>query len=78
MQNEKVLQVWAADSDTDTYLLSDGSTVAANLDGNEWYHRLLTTKDIVISDPFLDPATGEIIVSIVNPVFSESGSERCV
>ena len=75
MQNEKVLQVWAADSDTDTYLLSDGSTVAANLDGNEWYHRLLTTKDIVISDPFLDPATGEIIVSIVNPVFSESGSE---
>lgn len=75
MQNEKVLQVWAADSDTDTYLLSDGSTVTANLDGNEWYHRLLTTKDIVISDPFLDPATGEIIVSIVNPVFSESGSE---
>lgn len=75
MQNEQVLQVWAADSDTDTYLLSDGNTVPANLENYEWYHRLLSTKDIVISDPFLDPATGETIVSIVNPVFSASGGK---
>ena len=71
MRDENVLQVWVADDKTDCYLLSNGEAVAANLADVVWRQPVLDEKKPVVSEPYLDPATGESIISVVSPVFSE-------
>lgn len=73
MADEGVMQVWAADEETDCFLLSDGSIVEAGLKDMNWYQPLITGKSVVIAEPYLDPATGEEIVSVVSPVFAADG-----
>lgn len=75
LSGEGVMQVWAADERTDCYLLSDGSLVDAGLAETAWYQSILSKKDVVISEPYLDPATGKEIVSVVSPVFTAGGSD---
>ena len=75
MSDEGVLQTWAADKKTDQYLLSTGEQVAAGLGSTVWYEPVRSEKEAMVSDPYLDPATGKEIVSIVAPVFSASGKD---
>lgn len=75
MAGEMVLQVWIADEKTDSYLLADGNVVDANLADVVWRQPLLEGKKTVVSEPYLDPATGESIVSVVSPVFSEDNTD---
>ncbi|WP_455617617.1 methyl-accepting chemotaxis protein [Eisenbergiella sp.] len=74
LEQESVLQVWAADEGNDSYLLSNGKVVDAGLAETVWYQTINKEKRIVISDPYTDPATGEQIVSVAAPVFDENGS----
>lgn len=74
MEEEKVLEAWAADPRTDSYLLSSGKVVAADLLDTVWYQPVLDSRKTVISEPYVDPATGEDIVSVVSPVFESSGN----
>ena len=71
---EKVMQAWVADPRTDCYLLSDGSVVDAGLEDTAWYGTVVSEGKTIITEPFLDPATQEMIVSIVSPVVSGSGT----
>lgn len=75
MVGEMVLQVWIADEKTDSYLLADGNVVDANLADVVWRQPVLEGKKTVVSEPYLDPATGESIVSVVSPVFSEDNTD---
>lgn len=75
MEEESVLQVWIADGRTDSYLLSNAEVVEANLTDTVWYEQVLETNGVVVSDPYQDPATGEMIISVVSPVRSPSGTE---
>ncbi len=75
MSAENVQQTWIASMETDTYLLSTGETVAADLNSMDWVPTVYTEKQAMVTDPFLDPASGEIIVSIVTPVMSRDGSQ---
>lgn len=74
MEEEGVLQVWVADERTDSYLLSSGEVVAAGLADTEWYLQVCSEKKNVISEPYQDPATGKMVVSIVSPVY-QHGSD---
>lgn len=74
MEDEKVLQAWAADEKTDCYLFSTGEIVDAGLQDTEWYHDVVSRRDTVISEPYLDPATDKTVVSIVAPVFDEDNA----
>lgn len=69
MEDEQVLQVWAADERTDCYLISTGEIVEADLQNTEWYHDVVSSGDTVISEPYLDPATNKTIISVAAPVF---------
>lgn len=75
MSDQMVMEVWAADERTDSYFLSSGEAVDANLENVIWRHPLLDGKKTVVSEPYLDPASGESIVSVVSPVFSEDGAD---
>ena len=74
-EKEKVMEAWVADPRTDSYLLSDGSVVDAGLEDSQWYESVISGGSTIITEPFLDPATHEMIVSIVSPVVSGNGSE---
>ena len=43
--------------------------MAANLADVVWRQSVLDEKKPVVSEPYLDPATGESIISVVSPVF---------
>lgn len=68
MEGEKVLQAWVADEHTDCYLLSTGKIVKADLHNTQWYDMVLESGGTEISDPYEDPATGEMIISVVTPI----------
>lgn len=68
MEGERILQSWVADDQTDSYLLSTGEIVKADLQNTQWYHMVLASDGTEISDPYMDPATGEMIVSVVTPI----------
>lgn len=74
-EKEKVMEAWVADPRTDSYLLSDGSVVDAGLEDSQWYESVISGGSTIITEPFLDPATHEMIVSIVSPVVSGNGTE---
>lgn len=72
---ENVQQTWVASLKNDTYLLSTGETMAAGLNSTAWAQTVYTEKRPMVTDPFIDPVSGENIVSIVTPVMSKDGSE---
>lgn len=71
-ESEKILQVWVADERTDKYVKSTGDITEADLVEMDWYQSILGTKEMVISDPYLDPMSGKNVVSVVTPVFDEN------
>ncbi len=75
MAPESVEQVWAADERTDSYLLANGSVVEAGLAETDWYRMVMDQRGTMVTDPFLDPASGQQVVSVVSPVFSADKTE---
>lgn len=75
MDEERVLQVWAVDTDVDCYLFSTGQTTDADMLETTWYEQALSARDAVVSEPYEDPAAEEQVVSIVTPVFSADSAE---
>lgn len=73
LEGERVLQSWVADEQTDCYLLSTGEIVKGDLHNSQWHHLVAASRETEISDPYEDPATGEMIISIVTPVFYNDG-----
>ena len=69
MLEGKAEQCWLADPRTDRFLLSTGEIAPAELAAVTWDDDVLSSKDTVISEPYLDSASGKMVVSIVSPVF---------
>lgn len=74
MQNEKVQAVWIVNLSNDQMLFSSGQLVDAGLESADWDDLVLSEKTSVVSDPYVDPLTGENVVSIVAPVLADDNS----
>lgn len=75
MSSDGVQAAWLAGIGNDTYLMYTGEEVPADLEGESWDEQVIKTKQAVVTDPFLDPATGKMVISIVAPVFSADKSD---
>lgn len=75
MSSDGVEAAWLVGRSNDTYLMYTGETVPAGLADVAWDDRIISTKGPVVSDPFLDPVTGNMVISIVSPVFSKDGAD---
>lgn len=75
MTSDGVQAAWLIGKDNDTYLMHTGEMVAANLQSLSWDDDVLSTKNTVVTEPYLDPVTNKMVVSIVAPVFSANGSD---
>lgn len=74
MQNENVQAVWIVNLSNSQMLFSSGQLVDAGLESAEWDDLVLSKKTSVVSDPYIDPLTGENIISIVAPVLADDNS----
>lgn len=72
--SENIMSVWIADLDASVLTQSDGFTTADGWDvtTREWY-KCVETKQTVLTDPYIDSATGKMILSAVSPVYDDSG-----
>lgn len=70
------LSAWIADMDTSKLTQSDGFTSDETWVFTErvWYPCVAAHKT-VLTDPYIDPGSGKIIISAVSPVYDEAGVE---
>lgn len=72
---ENLLSVWIADIDASVLTQSDGFTTADGWDvtTREWY-KCVGTKETILTEPYIDSASGKMILSAVSPVMDSSGT----
>lgn len=73
---ENFLSAWIADLDTSVLTQSDGFTSDETWVFTEriWYP-CVAAHEPVLTDPYIDPSSGKIIISAVAPVYDEAGAE---
>lgn len=75
MQNEKVHEVWVVNLMAGQMLYFTGEMLDAGLGSANWDDLVLSTKASAVCDPYIDGLTGEEMVSVAAPVFSDNGSD---
>lgn len=73
---DNIMATWIADLDTSKLTQSDGYTSGDDWDitGRTWYG-CISTGEIVLTEPYVDPSTGKTIVSAVSPIYDPSTNE---
>lgn len=72
---ENIMATWIADLDTSVLTQSDGYTSGDDWIFTErvWYKPCVETGKTTLTEPYLDPASGQVILSAVTPVYNASG-----
>lgn len=72
---ENLLAAWIADMDASVISQSDGFTSQPGWDitGRAWYAGVASGRT-VLTEPYVDSSTGEMIISAVAPVLDEAGN----
>lgn len=74
--SENILVSWAADVDS-SQCIEDGGYVSEigewDITTRSWYEQVLEAKATIVSEPYENSSTGEMVASIVTPVFGSSG-----
>ena len=74
---ENIMATWIADMDTSVITQSDGFTSGDdwNITERVWYESCMDTGSTVLTEPYVDPASGKVILSAVTPVYGGTGGE---
>jgi len=74
---KNITAVWIADMDASVFTQSDGATSESDWDitGRVWYKPCMETGSTVLTEPYLDSARGEMVLSAVTPVYDAAGGE---
>lgn len=75
VQPEGVQAVWLAGARNGTYLMYTGELVDVGYETVAWDESIQSSKKAIVTEPFLDPASNKMVISIVSPVFSPSGTD---
>ena len=70
-----IMAVWISDLDASILTQSDGFTSGEGWDvtTREWY-KCIEMKQTILTEPYIDSATGKMILSAVSPIYDESGA----
>lgn len=70
-----VLNVAIMDLEHDGYLLHDGSVSDSSFSfKSRSYYSVISTRQSIVTEPYIDVATGSLVVSAVSPVLNASGT----
>ncbi len=69
--------VWIADIDSNQVTQSDGylSGKDWNAKSRPWYNSVVEKQGVILTDPYIETATGESVVSAVCPVYNDETKE---
>ncbi len=72
---DKIQAVWIGDIDANVLTQSDGFTSDSSfqITEREWY-KAVEQKESVLTSPYKDASTGNMVISIASPVYDEAGS----
>lgn len=74
--DENILVVWAADVDS-SQCIEDGGYISEigewDITTRSWYSQVLAAKTTIVTEPYKNSSTGEMVASIVSPVFDAAG-----
>lgn len=74
--SENILVVWAADVDS-SQCIEDGGYISElgewDITSRSWYSQVLAERKTIVTEPYENSSTGEMVASIVSPVFNASG-----
>lgn len=70
---DNIMAAWIADFDTSQLTQSDGYTSDASWDvtSRPWYSQVTEAQAPILTEPYVDTATGKMIVSVIAPVFQK-------
>ena len=70
-----IMAVWISDLDASVLTQSDGFTSGEGWDvtTREWY-KCIEMKQTILTEPYVDTATGKMILSAVSPIYDETGT----
>ena len=70
-----IMAVWISDLDASVLTQSDGFTSGEGWDvtTREWY-KCIEMKQTILTEPYVDTATGKMILSAVSPIYDETGA----
>lgn len=73
--SENIMATWVADLDTSSFVQSDGFVSEKDWDitGRSWFG-CVETKQPVLTEPYVDSSTGNLVVSTAAPVMDASGN----
>lgn len=73
---ENIMAAWIADYDTSVFTQSDGYTSGEDwvFTDRVWYRPCEETHQTVLTEPYHDPASGQVILSAVTPVYDAAGN----
>ncbi len=74
---KNIVVSWIADADTNQLTQSDGYLLSEgwNMKERPWYASVMENQSVVLTNPYQDTATGNIIVSAICPVYKENSKE---
>ena len=73
---KNILVMWAADVDSSQCIEDSGyiSEIGEwDITSRSWYDQVLEAKTTIVTEPYENSSTGEMVASIVSPVFNASG-----
>lgn len=74
--SENILVVWAADVDS-SQCIEDGGYISEigewDITSRSWYSQVSAARTTIVTEPYANSSTGEMVASIVSPVFNAAG-----
>ncbi len=74
---KNMVDVWAADVESNQFFEDTGyiSEIGVwDITTRSWYHEVMAAKDTVVTEPYIMTSTGELVTSIITPIYNSSGA----
>ncbi|WP_206460814.1 methyl-accepting chemotaxis protein [Anaerovorax sp. IOR16] len=77
LDSENVIASWIADFDSSQLIVSDGYTSGDDwiITTRDWYIRIINEKQAILTSPYVDTATQQLIVSAIAPVYDHATNQ---
>lgn len=74
---KNMVDVWAADVESNQFFEDTGYVSEMgvwDIETRSWYHEVMAAKTTIVTEPYIMTSTGELVSSIITPIYNSAGS----
>ncbi|WP_051280812.1 methyl-accepting chemotaxis protein [Anaerovorax odorimutans] len=77
LDSDNIVESWIGDFEANQVALSGGGTTGKDFDvtTRDWYKALTAEKKVIITEPYIDAITNNLVVSAIAPVYDSSTNQ---